>query len=452
MHNNKKTFLSSIVWGEEYIEYFERLCLKSLLNNNINKSKKISFNIYCFKDELNKIKNLKNIKKLKKLILINYYFLEKKKEKKYSYIAYYQKKLIDTAKELNNDYFIFCYPDTIFCENYIKFCTTKLEKFSLLLSPAPLVNFETLPKDLDDFSKDNLSKIGNTCLSNFYKNRINDYYQKSNINIWRNEHYTFYKSFNLHILGIKLKSIKEIKNYKYTSFDEDFFTFDNIDYQDLYYVKNSQENIILTVESVTSERNNIKNDKPSFANSVGQGIENTIITRMYSEKNNLNLFSFLHGNYHVVEKKNLSKIMNCEFVKSLVFLKEVYSTNKRKCFYEITTKKIRLGKLQHHFNTEHEIEHELYVDVTEENYFDFIKGLNNKFYKIYRSLILIILTVSPGWLVIILNKIFSKKVRMFNKTRHDLKFILNATPKKYVLKVCTQNMLKIIQNKYDPKY
>ena len=108
------------MWGEEYIEYFERLCLKSLLKNNIDKSKKISFNIYCFKDELHKIKNLKNIKKLKKLILINYYFLEKKRKEKYSYIADYQKKLIDTAKELNNDYFIFCYPDTIFCENYIK--------------------------------------------------------------------------------------------------------------------------------------------------------------------------------------------------------------------------------------------------------------------------------------------------------------------------------------------
>ena len=49
------------MWGEEYIEYFERLCLKSLLNNNINKSKKISFNIYCFKDELNQIKSLKNM-------------------------------------------------------------------------------------------------------------------------------------------------------------------------------------------------------------------------------------------------------------------------------------------------------------------------------------------------------------------------------------------------------
>ena len=74
MHNNKRIFLCSIVWGEEYIEYFERLCLKSLLNDNISKSKKISFNIYCFKDELNKIKKLKNIIKLKKLISINYFF------------------------------------------------------------------------------------------------------------------------------------------------------------------------------------------------------------------------------------------------------------------------------------------------------------------------------------------------------------------------------------------
>ena len=107
MHNNKKIFLSSIVWGEEYIEYFERLCLKSLLNNNIDRSKKISFNIYCFKSEINKIKKLENIKKLKKLISINYYFLKKKEEEKYSYVAYYQKKLIDKAKEIDSDYFIF---------------------------------------------------------------------------------------------------------------------------------------------------------------------------------------------------------------------------------------------------------------------------------------------------------------------------------------------------------
>ena len=145
--------------------------------------------------------------------------------------------------------------------------------------------------------------------------------------------------------------------------------------------------------------------------------------------------------------------MNCEFVKSLAFLKIMYSDDKKKTFNEITKKKIRLKKLKKIiFNNGKVIEQELFLDVTEENYYDFIKRPNNRFYKICRTLTLIIVALSPGWLIIILNKILSKKVRMFNKTRHDLKFILNATPKKYVLKVCAQNMVKIIQNKYDPKY
>ena len=451
MHNNKKIFLSSIVWGEEYIEYFERLCLKSLLNNNIDRSKKISFNIYCFKSEINKIKKLENIKKLKKLISINYYFLKKKEKEKYSYVAYYQKKLIDKAKELDSDYFIFCYPDTIFCENYIKFCTTKLEKFSLLLSPAPLVNFEDLPINLANFSKENLSKIGNKYLSNFYKNRVNDFYQKSNLNLWINEHYTFYKSFNLHILAIKLKSIKKIKNYKYTSFDENFFTFDNINYQDLYYVKNSQENIILTVESVTSDRNNIKNDKPNFAFTLGHEIEQSILLKIKKEKNGLNIFSFLHGNYYVVEKRNLSKISSCEFIQSLAFLKKTYSSNKKKSFHQIKSKKID-SSLIHNFKintkikTYEDITHKLYEGVTEENYRNFIKGLNSKFLIFTRSLMLFIVLLIPSSVLPIASKIFSKKIKTFNKTKHDLKFILYATPKKYVLKICAKNILRIFKN------
>ena len=82
MHNNKKIFLSSIVWGEEYIEYFERLCLKSLLNNNIDRSKKISFNIYCFKSEINKIKKLRKYKKIKKVNFNKLLFFKKKRRRK----------------------------------------------------------------------------------------------------------------------------------------------------------------------------------------------------------------------------------------------------------------------------------------------------------------------------------------------------------------------------------
>ena len=460
MHNNKKIFLSSVVWGEEYIEYFERLCLKSLLNDNISKSKKISFNIYCFKDELNKIKKLKNIIKLKKLISINYFFLKKNKKEKYSYLAHYQKKLINIAKERNSDYFIFCYPDTIFCKDYMKFCTTKLEKFSILFSPAPLVNFESLPKNLDNFSKENLSKIGNNCLSNFYKNRINDFYQKSNINLWKNEHYTYYKSFNLHILAIKLKSIKEIKDYEYKSFDENFFTFANVNYQDIYYVQNSQENIILTVESVTSERNNIKNDKPNFANTIGEGIKESILGKIKKEKNNLNIFSFLHGDYYVVEKKNLSKTINCEFVKNLKFLKKIFSSNRKESFYQLNSHEktsVKISdqlKQKKDFNfglvkkkSYEDITIQLYENVTEENYRNYIKNVNNNKFLIFgRSMILIIIILIPNWLLPITNKIFSKRFKAFNRTRHDLKFILFATPKKYILKVCTKNILRLIKN------
>ena len=449
------------------MEYFERLCLKSLLNNNIGRSKEISFNIYCFKSEINKIKKLENIKKLKKLISINYYFLKKKEAEKYSYVAYYQKKLIDKAKELNSDYFIFCYPDSILCENYIKFCTTKLEKFSLLLSPAPLVNFEDLPMNLADFSKENLSKIGNKHLSNFYKNRANDFYQKSNINLWINDHYTFYKSFNLHILAIKLKSVKKIKNYRYTSFDENFFTFDNINYQDLYYVKNSQENIILTVESVTSERNNIKNDKPNFAVTLGHEIEQSILLKIQKEKNDLNIFSFLHGNYYVVEKKNLSKISSCEFTQSLAFLKKIFSSSKEKSFHQIRKrqkekqllerikKTIKVSKFWKNKKSEKEknknktyedITHKLYEGVTEQNYKNFIKGLNNKYLIFTRSFMLLIVLLIPSSIIPIISKIFTKKNKTFNRTKHDLKFILYATPKIYVLKICAKNILRIFKN------
>ena len=313
----KKTFICSAVWGEEYLEYFENLCLKSLLKNNIIKSKNTHFYIYCEKNELQKIKKLGNIKKLENLITVNYLFLDKRKENKYSYLANYQKKLILMAKNLGYEYFIFCYPDTIFCNGYLKFCKKKLNKYGLIPSAAPLVNFENLPENLSNFSKNNLSKLGNKCLSNFYKNRIDDFYNRSNINLWKNEYYSYYKSFNLHILGVNLKKIIKLPHTKFVSFDENFFTFDVIKYDHIYYVKNSQENIILTTESITSDRNNDKTDIPNFSNKIGLNLESLICTRIKKEKNFLNIFSFIYGDYYVVEKKNLELITGLRHIKKL---------------------------------------------------------------------------------------------------------------------------------------
>jgi len=439
-----KIFMCSALWGEEYIEYFENLCLNSLLKKNINKYEHISFYIYCNKDEHNKILQLKNIKRLKKLVSIKYFFFDKKKSNKYSHLAYYQNKLMNIAKEKNYNYFIFCYPDSIFCNNYIEFCITKLKKFSLILSPAPLINFESLPKKFGNFSKDNLSRVGNNCLSDFYKNRIDDFYEKSNINLWKNKYYTYYKSFNLHILGVNLKKIELSNNENYGSFDEDFFTFDNINYKDIYYVKNSQENIILTVESVTSERNNNKADKPSLANIMKQNNNNSIFRKILREKNHLNLFSFLYGDYYVVEKKNLHMTRNSKFEKSLNFLKDYFPNSKRECYKNI--KKIKKNIIFDTNTKETDVTNLIYDAATKESFLKYFRPIKNKFLAFCLSFMIFIVTLIPNNLLPIINKFFSRKVFFFNKIRNDMKINFFGTPKKYILKHSLKNMVKIIKN------
>lgn len=436
----KKIFLCSILWGEEYIEYFENFCLKSLLEENILKSKNTTLNVYCLENELKKIRNLRNIKKISKLITINYFFLGKKKQNKYKYLSNYQRKLIKIAKEKKYDYFIFCYPDTIFCNNYLKFCKEKLQKSSLLLSPAPLVSFEKLPYNLNDFSKNNLSKIGNKYLSNFYKNRIGDFYKRSNINIYKNKYYSFYKCFNLHILAVKLNDIKIIQDQKYNSFDEDFFTEEVVDINKIYYVKNSQENIVLTVESDTSDRNNDPTDTRSIVINTENNIKNLIFARMKKEKNYLNIYSFLFSNYYVVEKKYLSKIKKCEFVKSLKFLYQIFPKQRKK--FEMIE---YLNKLKPHINEELHFQKRLYDAVAEINFEKYIKIQKNKIGSLFASITLLIVIIIPRNIYPIINKFFSRKSLVFNRARNSYKFILMGSPKRYILKHCIRNILKIFR-------
>ena len=103
-------------------------------------------------------------------------------------------------------------------------------------------------------------------------------------------------------------------------------------------------------------------------------------------------------------------------------------------------------KINTKIKTYEDITHKLYEGVTEENYRNFIKGLNSKFLIFTRSLMLFIILLIPSSVLPIASKIFSKKIKTFNKTKHDLKFILYATPKKYVLKICAKNILRIFKN------
>ncbi len=437
----KKIFLCSVVWGEEYIEYFENFCLKSLLDKNIYKSNKTTLNIYCLENEFKKIINLQNIKKISRLITINYFFLkEKKNQNKYKYLSIYQKKLIGIAKEKKYDHFIFCYPDTIFCNHFLKFCKEKLKKYSILLSPAPLVSFEKLPKNLNNFSKNNLSRIGNNYLSNFYKNRIGDFYKRSNINIYKNKYYSFYKCFNLHILAVKLSSIKIFKYQKSDSFDEDFFTKDIINLNKSYYVKNSQENIVLTVESITTDRNNDPTDKRSIANKIINNSENLIYAKMKREKNLFNIYSFLYSNYYVVEKKYLSKIEKCEYKKSLNFIFKIFPKKRREFDIVNTLKRINPG-----INKEDTFLSMVYDYAARFNFERYIIKQTNKIGTLLASIVLIILILIPKEVYPILNKLFSRKNLFFNRVRNSYKFILLGSPKKYILKHCIKNIIKIFK-------
>ena len=67
-------------------------------------------------------------------------------------------------------------------------------------------------------------------------------------------------------------------------------------------MKNSQENILLTVESATSERNNDPTDQRPITNMISNNYQNLIYLKMRKEKNLLNIYSFLYSNYYVVQK------------------------------------------------------------------------------------------------------------------------------------------------------
>lgn len=429
MHNNKKLFLSTIVWGDEYLEYFENFCLKSLLIKNINITKNISFNIFCLEEELIKIKNLKNFEKLKKRILINFYFLKKKnKIDKYKYISYYQKQLIKIAKENNYGYFIFCYPDTIFCNNYIKYCQSKLKKYSLLLSPAPLVNFEQLPRKFNNFSKENLSIIAEKFLSNFYKNQINTDYKRSQIGLFKNNYYTLYKCFNLHILAVNLNAINENTQFGSGSFDANFFSIDNFDIKKIYFVRNSQENILLTIESITSERNNEINYN---AYSLFFRSDKTVLNKIKRENNLLNVYSFLYGNYYVTKKKFLIKTRSCEILKKKFRYLNDYFPKKKNEFSQKLVKKITINK-----DKNKDLKEVFYETIAKHNLDKILNFYENNIQKLLMAFIIIFASFIPDFMYPIVSKFITKKNPSINGVKNKYKLLLITSPKKYVIKQC----------------
>ena len=316
-----KVFFSSIVWGEEYIYYFLKYTINSLLKKGNLNCEKISKNsvyvIYCKKNEAHLIKNNKIIKRLKSKIKLKIEYMNIQFDKdKYLNVGYFQKKLFDYAQNNQFEIFMHIYPDSIVSKNYFKFCLERHElKYEAVLSPAPLIISEDVKK-IDDLS----------LLDNIYKN-LHNFYQSFKIINPRNPICILETRKNLFLLCKHLninsiKIFKENKINKINSFDEDILKKLEIKKNKIFYAKSNYDFFLVSIESKYSERS-IKNQTP------------------YIVKQNINdINNYLKKNNNIYEKNNfLNGIYVFSKIKSKKRLKIIYSKFKKKIHLIINFKK-----------------------------------------------------------------------------------------------------------------
>ena len=316
-----KVFFSSIVWGEEYIYYFLKYTINSLLKKGNLNCEKISkdsvYVIYCKKNEAHLIKNNKIIKRLKSKIKLKIEYMNIQFDKdKYLNTGYFQKKLFDYAQTNQFEIFMHIYPDSIASKNYVKFCLERHElKYEAVLSPAPLIISEDVKK-IDDLS----------LLDNIYKN-LHNFYQSFKIINPRNPICILETRKNLFLLCKHLninsiKIFKENKINKINSFDEDVLKKLETKKNKIFYAKSNYDFFLVSIESKYSERS-IKNLTP------------------YIVKQNIyDINNYLKKNNNIYEKNNfLNGIYVFSKIKSKKRLKIIYSKFKKKIHLIINFKK-----------------------------------------------------------------------------------------------------------------
>ena len=126
-------------------------------------------------------------------------------------------------------------------------------------------------------------------------------------------------------------------------------------------------------------------------------------------------------------------------MKSLKFIYKIFPKNKN-LFRENDLNKIKLF-----INKEESFQSRLYDAVTQINFERYIRKQKNKIGELFASVLLLIVILIPKSIYPIINKIFSRKSLIFNNARNSYKFILLGSPKKYILKHCIRNILKILK-------
>ena len=260
---NYKLFLSTTVWGYDYLEIFLQFTLKSLAtkSNLFNKKNfsKITYLIFSTEKDLLKIENHQNFISLSKKIDIKLKPLKfSSKETKYKTLLKYQNISLNLAKKNKYDLYSFIYPDSVFGENHFNTIIKKInDGYKAVLCPGPLVIFEEFYKKFND--KNQL--INNKILSDLALNNLHSFYKKfkkfssqNHIKITsdKKKSYNIYQSLELHvaILKLNLKNLK-IKN----SYDEDLLINSNINLDEITYINKCSEVMIISLEHKFSERN-----------------------------------------------------------------------------------------------------------------------------------------------------------------------------------------------------
>ena len=105
----------------------------------------------------------------------------------------------------------------------------------------------------------------------------------------------------------------------------------------------------------------------------------------------------------MVQKKYLSKIKKCKFIKSLNFIHKIFPKNKN-LFREND-----LNKIKFFISKEDSFQSRLYDAVTQINFEKYIRKQKNKIGELFASVLLLIVILIPKSIYPIINKIFSEK-------------------------------------------
>jgi hypothetical protein len=312
-----KLLLSTAVWGENYLEIFLEYTLKSLLTNsnllNKNISKKSEYLIFTKNNYINIIRSHTNFKKLEKKIKIKFFNLKiSNSTEKYSSLKHYQNLSIRYGYKYKFNYYTFIYPDSVFGENHFQSLFLKIKKgYKVVLCPGPLGIYEKFFQTFQEkeINNINLSDFMINNLHPFYKNFLkNDINARIKITEDKEKNYHLYECFDLHpaIISLSIEGLKIIKTY-----DVDILANENIELSDLGYLNHSSEGMIITLESIFSERGKIV-EKPllNSPQHAEYNALNILDIMKYSDDTNL-YFSVSHhlrGGF-IVSKRNNKRFL-----------------------------------------------------------------------------------------------------------------------------------------------